>query len=145
MVGFRTGLAVGLIVLVVFPTADAAPVPKDKKRNYKEMIQGRWRVVGREYNSGTRSGPEECFWTYTDDKMVITNSANEKTGSQFSYTIDASQSPMHLDLFMGTSHYQGLFEIDGNTMKWANTGPNGKRPATVTSANNVNLILFARE
>jgi len=122
----------------------AAPVPKNKKTPDAEKIVGRWRVVGREFNGGPRSGREECFWVFEADKMTIFNTKGDR-GSVFTYRVEEAESPKRLDLNIGNGQYQGLYDLDGDNLKWANTGPGGKRPDSVTSGNNVNLIIFTRE
>jgi uncharacterized protein (TIGR03067 family) len=115
-------LAVGLLLGADDKQADAK---KDQ-----EKLQGDWTM-----QSGERDGepfPEEVVKamkrTVTGDKFVITRDG--ETLAKGTFTLDASQKPKTIDAKLegaGLS-VQGIYELDGDTLKVCNAGPREARP-----------------
>lgn len=113
----------------------AAPVPKAvKKTDDAKLLQGQWASVTLDSGSGHK--PDTSFWLIVeDDKMWMGVGTPTKRSTEYTFTLDPSQSPKHLNLTSNGGEPQNwIYEIDGDTLTWCHPSGKGERPTGMKSA-----------
>jgi len=128
-----------LLLFLCLPFASAAPVPKAREgKPDVEMIQGKWRVVGRYDEGKLREGSqnEKCIWNFESDTLFV------DTNNLGKFQLNPNASPKHLDVIGKYGTYKSLYQLNGDTLKWQNIGIGGERPEAMMGKGHT--IIFAR-
>ena len=94
-------------------------------------IQGTWELIAIECNLETISH-RECVATYRGGTHTV--SYGHRDAIIWSYRLDTTHKPAHLDWVMPTGEFAGwttecIYQIDGDMLRIAfNNGDDGKRP-----------------
>ncbi len=138
-----TVIGVGLLI--------AAPAPKEKSDS--EKLQGVWVAVSFEEDGKSYTKEEGPRLVLTFDKDAFTVERSGRTLLEGTFTIDPSQKPRAIDFTMtderhkGDMHH-GIYELDGDTLKWCRTGIDSKERPTdfvTKKGGNSALTIFRRE
>lgn len=124
-----------LFAFAVTLSAVAAPVPKAvKKQDAAKSLQGQWASVTLDSSSGHK--PDTSFWLIVeDDKMWMGIGTPTKRSTEYTFALDPSQSPKHLNLTSkGGEPQNWIYEIDGDTLTWCHPLGKGERPTGMKSA-----------
>ena len=139
-------VALGLLVV-----ADA---PKEDVKKDKEQLQGTWKAVTAQERGETKDDAEDHRLTFSGDEFSIKK--GDETVIKGRFKIDASKKPKHIDMEILEARKEGfngkkavgIFELDGDTLKWCTNEPGGsERPKEFSSAadNKHLLVTLKRE
>jgi uncharacterized protein (TIGR03067 family) len=120
----------------------AADSPKaDDKKEDKDLIQGTWVLV-----SGERGGkplPDEIVkgakMTFAGDKITIKTKDREIKGT---FKLDPSKKPKAMDVKLDGNDGQGIYSLEGDTLKIAHGADRDPRPTEFATKENTNLVLL---
>jgi uncharacterized protein (TIGR03067 family) len=128
----RTALLCSLAVAL---TAVAAPVPKAlKKPDDAKLLQGQWASVTLDGGGGHK--PDTSYWLIVEgNKMWMGSGTPTKRSTEYTFTLDPSQSPKHLNLSsQGGGQQNWIYEVDGDTLTWCHPAGGNDRPTGMKSA-----------
>ena len=117
-------------VLLAAPSLGSdAPQEYDGATFMTDGLQGSWLLIGKEFN-GKAVDFVESVQTFRNGKYTTKDKDGTTTGT---YTIDASQTPAHLDEVPSEGPDKGwrkktVYQLDGNTLKKAASLWPDKRP-----------------
>jgi len=138
-----------LVGCLIASLSIAAPVPKNKKGNPEEAIQGTWEVV--DFDFGNRvagaakpRGPIGLHWTLDGDKLSMKQPNAVAGGNTATFKIDTTQTPMQFEWnYNGNpTAIRAIFEIDGDTLKICYSGQ--RRPTELVAGNGTYMYTFKR-
>jgi uncharacterized protein (TIGR03067 family) len=127
-------------------TAAASPKSTPSIQDVKKL-QGTWRVVKGE--SKGKAKPEDAIkdlkWVIKGN--TITLKGDEGKNFELRFKLDAAQKPKTIDLINPERKQtvQGIYQLDGNTLKLCVGVPGEKRPATFVTGEDLNVALFILE
>ncbi|MFL5241128.1 MAG: TIGR03067 domain-containing protein [Gemmataceae bacterium] len=122
--------------------------PKDHVKKDKEKLQGAWKAVTVE--AGGKPLDEGDLHRLIFSGDVFTIKKGEETMIKGKFTLDPSKKPKEIDMeFIETKRDNlrgktalGIYEVDGDTLKWCWNKPDGKRPKEFSSeAADVHLLV----
>lgn len=137
-----TSFCVALLTLALLLTAAAA------NSDDEENIQGTWKVMSAADNGQRtpRAALKDLKFVITRDK--ITYKFLEKT-TEWTYQLDATQTPKWIDLRDGAGTNLGIYELEGANLKicFPEGRPGERSTAFESKPNSVNdvLIILKRE
>ena len=119
-----------LIVIAAAALCLAADAPKDAVKKDQEKLQGDWILA-----SGERDGeqfPDDMVKSLkrfvTGDKFTVNR--DDQTVTKGTFTLDPSKKPKAIDLKIEGNDQviQGIYELDGDTLKLCYAAPGEERP-----------------
>ena len=127
-------LACILVVLLLGPDA-----PKDDAKKDKENLQGTWKAVTVEAGGKVQDEAEEHRLIFSGDEFSIKK--GEETMIKGKFKIDPSKKPKEIDMeFIEAKRENlkgktalGIYELDGDTLKWCWNKPGAERPKKFSS------------
>jgi uncharacterized protein (TIGR03067 family) len=130
--------------LVVFVPASgfAAPVPKSKVKPFAERMIGEWKVESR-ISNGQQSPPENGIWTIAESGEFTTQ--RDDVRFNWTYKLDATQSPVHISIANSSVTYLGIIEVDGDTMRLCYSLGGEKRPGNFSGEVGTTAITLTRK
>jgi uncharacterized protein (TIGR03067 family) len=126
------------------PPAAAAPVPKvAKKADDLTLLEGRWEGVTCDSGSGPYACPD--YWFEVKDGKLSTGIKASPGYVTRTLRLDPNATPKHIDVddTLGGFHL-GIYELDGDTIRWCESSSTTKRPTEFKAANGFNLIVYKR-
>jgi uncharacterized protein (TIGR03067 family) len=127
-------------------TAGATPKSTPSAQDVKKL-QGTWRVVKGE--SKGQAKPEDAIkdlkWVIKGN--TITLKGDEGKNFELRFKLDAAQKPKTIDLINPERKQtvQGIYQLDGKTLKLCVGVPGEKRPAAFVTGEDLNVALFVLE
>ncbi len=137
-----------LLACMVVGLLLGADAPKDDVKKDKEKLQGAWKAVTAEADGKLQDDAEERRLTFSGDEFSLKK--GEETMGKGKFKIDSSKKPKEIDLEFVESKRDalrgktvlGIYELDGDTLKWCWNKPGGKRPKEFSSqAADVHLLV----
>ena len=127
-----------MTLFLIAVAAVSAPIPMEVKKSDKAKILGKWQVIQRVDDGKVRGNgePEKCYWTFKEETLHIDADAARK------YKIDETTNPRQLDLISLNGTNTGIYELEGDTLRWLNLGTGGGRPESMKGKGY--LIVFKR-
>jgi uncharacterized protein (TIGR03067 family) len=116
-----------------------ADAPKDDAKKDKEKLQGTWKAVTVEGGGKLQDQAEEHRLIFSGDEFSIKK--GEETMIKGKFKIDTSKKPKEIDMdFIEAKRDNlkgkttlGIYELDGDTLKWCWNKPGGERPKEFSS------------
>ena len=133
-----------LLALALVASAVAAPVPKAvKKQDDAALLEGRWVGVTTDTGGGPNPDPER--WLEITDGKFSTGIGSTRGYDGRTLRLDPSASPKHLDVnnTRGGFHL-GIYELDGDTLRWCESSSATTRPTEIKAANGFNVLVYKR-
>lgn len=133
-----------LIAFALTVSAAAAPVPKAaKKADDLTLLEGRWEGV----TCDTGSGPYACpdYWFEVKDGKLSTGIKKDPGYVTRTLRLDPNASPKQIDVddTRGAFHL-GIYELDGDTIRWCESGSTVNRPTEFKATKGFNLLVYKR-
>jgi uncharacterized protein (TIGR03067 family) len=128
-----------LLTCIVISLLLGADAPEDDVKKDKEKLQGTWKAVTAQRRGESDPTAEEHRLIFSGDEFSVKK--GEETMIKGKYQIDPSKKPKEIDMeFIETKRDSlkgktalGIYELDGNTLKWCWNRPGGQRPKTFSS------------
>jgi uncharacterized protein (TIGR03067 family) len=120
----------------------AAPAPKDESKD-KEKIQGTWEIVSVDLGGFRQPGGAYRGWQFVfkEDKML--RQINGQLNREYTFKLDPTQKLKTIDLTYPireeTGKEIGIYELDGDTLKWCIDNDGLERPTEFNSPANTNV------
>lgn len=133
-----------LLTFALALSAVAAPVPKPlKKADDLTVLEGRWEGVTVDTGSGPSNGGS--YWFEVKDGKLSTGIGTTPGYVARTLRIDATTTPKQIDVddTRGGFHL-GIFEIDGDTIRWCESSSTTNRPPEFKAVNGFNLLIYRR-
>jgi uncharacterized protein (TIGR03067 family) len=145
-----------LLVLWIFvawqaPSIAAEPKVSDEETKERAKLQGTWRgfVV---HGKGEKSdeGPLHLELVITAEKITATDVREKKSLGEGTYKLDPSKKLKEIDAAgtvrsAGRRSYSGIYELDGDTLKWCVDNSGKKRPSEFASRRAQYLLILKRQ
>ncbi len=137
-----------LLACMVVGLLLGAEAPKDDVKKDKEKLEGTWKAVSVEAGGKLQDEGEEHRLIFSGDEFSIKK--GEETTIKGKSMIDPSKKPKEIDMeFIEAKRDNlrgktalGIYELDGDTLKWCWNKPGGKRPREFSSgATDVHLLV----
>ncbi len=133
-----------LIIALLVGVAPAAPVPKAvKKADDKTLLLGSWKVSEVTANGKPATVSYHTF-VFTEDGKLTLLSGAEKTGPQWTWTIDPSATPRAMKWATGNP-WDCVYDLDGDSLKLGLLNKGASVPATVEPGDGMTLYVMTRE
>jgi uncharacterized protein (TIGR03067 family) len=110
----------------------------------QELIQGAWRLIGGERH-GTPFPPEllsSVTLSLAGDRLTTKTRAGSMENR---FTLDAAQSPKHIDMQIGDLRGEGIYELEGNRLTILHDEVGQPRPTTLDPAQSSTSTLMLLE
>ena len=116
-----------------------ADAPKDDGKKDKEKLQGTWKAVTAQQRGQSQDDAEEHRLIFSGDEFSVKK--GEETVVKGKFKIDTSKKPKEIDMeFIEAKRESvkgktalGIYELDGDTLKWCWNKPGGERPKKFSS------------
>ena len=137
-----------LLACMVVGLLLGAVAPKDDAKKDKEKLQGTWKAVSVEAGGKVQNEGEEHRLIFSGDEFTLKK--GEETMIKGKFKIDSTKKPKEVDMdFIETKRDNlrgktalGIYELDGDTLKWCWNKPGGERPKEFSSqATDVHLLV----
>jgi uncharacterized protein (TIGR03067 family) len=124
-----------------------ADAPKDDVKKDKAKLEGTWKAVAAEAGGKAHDDATEHRLIFSGDEFSVKK--GEETMIQGRFKIDPSKKPKEIDMELTNSKREnlngktalGIYELDGDTLRWCWNKPGGERPKKFSSeAANVHLL-----
>lgn len=123
-----------------------------EKLTDKEMLQGSWKMISCERGGAPLGSLENCSLKFDGNKVMFNMQGIEMNGLA---RMDYGSTPKIFDLQLTAPGQpqdkgpiaKGIYELNGDTLKWCNAAPGGDvRPAdfSTTKENNQMVAVFER-
>lgn len=113
--------AVVAAVLSLSPACSRKGQDEQSKKD-AEAFQGEWEVVAAESNG---EPPPAGF--LLGSKVTLSGNKSTLLGKEGTFELDASKSPRRITFISGKSRQVGIYELDGDNLKWC-VGPSDDPP-----------------
>ncbi len=128
-----------LLACMVVGLLLGADSPKDDGKKDQERLQGTWKAVTVEAGGKLQDEGEEHRLIFSGDEFSIKK--GEETMIKGKFRIDSSKKPKEIDMeFIKTKRENlkgktalGIYDLDGDTLKWCWNQPGGERPKEFSS------------
>ena len=109
-----------------------------------DSLMGKWKVTAWEYNGKQKELPGEMYAIFESDRVTLVMGGVEFP--PFDMSVDPTQVPKHIDTTQGVTKQLGIYEIEGDTMKWcfSSLGPNRPTDFTTTTGAETTLRVLSR-
>ena len=140
-----------LLACMVVGLLLGADAPKDDGKKDKDKLQGTWKAVTVEAHGKSLDEAEEHRLIFSGDEFSVKK--GEETMIKGKFKIDASKKPKEIDMeFLEAKRDNlkgktvlGIYELEGDTLKWCWNKPGGERPKEFSSeAADVHLLVTLR-
>lgn len=123
--------------LLVLPTPAGAADPDQEK------LQGKWTVESFVYNGLPVDELKNAVRQFSGDKYTLTPTS----GEEFNGTIklDSSQKPKQIDLQLSDRTLQGIYEIEGDTLRMSYALEGDERPTELASQPDSGVVLVVHK
>jgi uncharacterized protein (TIGR03067 family) len=137
-----------VLACIVIGLLLGADAPRDDVKKDKEKLQGTWKAVTAEAGGKSQDDAEEHRLIFSGDEFSVKK--GEETMIKGNFKIDSSKKPKEIDMeFMEAKRDNlkgkialGIYELDGDTLKWCWNKPGGERPKKFSSeAADVHLLV----
>ena len=142
-----------LLACMVLGLLLGVDAPKDDSKKDKEKLQGTWKAVTAQRRGESDPTAEEHRLIFSGDEFSVKK--GEETMIKGKFKIDTSKKPKEIDMeFIETKKDSlkgktalGIYELDGDTLKWCWNKPGGERPKRFSSeaADEHLLVTLKRE
>jgi uncharacterized protein (TIGR03067 family) len=130
-----------LVPAVILLIAADDPSDKDQK-----AIQGTWRITSFSSNGKAVSAEEvkDMKVVFKDNTMTLSTGKKDQKAT---FKLNASKKPKTMDTKPdnGDDMALGIYELDGDTLKFSFRKPGGERPKDFTEKEGVGYMILKRE
>jgi uncharacterized protein (TIGR03067 family) len=138
-----------LLVCLALGLLAAADAPKDGLKQDKEKLQGTWKAVTAQERGETRDDAEDRLLIFSGDEFRVKKGDDIIVKGKFK--IDASKRPKEIDMEITDARKDdlngktalGIYELEGNTLKWCASEPGGMERPKEFSSNAENKHILA--
>jgi uncharacterized protein (TIGR03067 family) len=128
-----------LLACMVVGLLLGADTPKDDVKKDKDKLQGTWKAVTAEAGGKSQEDAEEHRLIFSGDEFSVKK--GKETMIKGKFKIDPSKKPKEIDMEFTKSQREnlngktalGIYELDGDTLKWCWNKPDGERPKKFSS------------
>jgi uncharacterized protein (TIGR03067 family) len=137
-----------LLACVVVGLLLGADAPKDDAKKDKDKLQGTWKAVTVAARGQSQDDTEEHRLIFSGDEFRVKK--GEETMIEGKFKIDSSKKPKEIDMEFVEGKRDnlkgktalGIYELNGDTLKWCWNQPGGERPKEFSSqAADVHLLV----
>lgn len=124
------------VAVALFLNAEA---PKDEAKKDKEKLQGTWKALTAQRRGESDPTAEEHRLIFSGDEFTVKK--GDETMIKGKFKIDPSKKPKEIDMEIIETKRDslkgkaalGIYELEGDTLKWCWNKPGGERPKKFSS------------
>lgn len=132
----------------------AADAPSEEAKKELAKLKGNWTVTSYE-REGRKLGEDEAKkikFSFMDDKLTLTAGIGFTGGKEGALKLDPTQKPKTIDLTPADGRnkdkiFEGIYILDGDTLKMCLAAPGEKRPTefTTKAGSKSVLVVYQRD